>query len=92
MTTPPLEPCVIVIDPVEPPGNLHFHIHPDYLPDLSPVETDQPNLSKYPPQNQLNLQPNPPVDQCIQPNHPSNQPNQPNQPPDPPLQWQTHNN
>ena len=24
MTTPPLEPCVIVMDPVEPPGNLHF--------------------------------------------------------------------
>ena len=94
-TTLPLEPNIVVIDPVEPPEELDVPYPPDQLPDLTLVEPDQPN----PPQNQPNQhnpqpnlpnqQPNPPTEQLDQPNLqpnqpnlPSNQPNQPNKPPD----------
>ena len=78
--TPPLEPRVIVVNPVDQPEEqvlLHPPNQPDQLPDIHPIQPNQV------PNNPPNKQPNPPTDQ---PNQPPNQPNQPNLPNPPPNQ------
>ena len=78
----PLEPNILVINPVEQPKELDFPYPQDQLPDLPLVEQDQAPNNPQP--NQPNPQPNLPNQQqnipTEQPNLPPNQPNQPNQP------------
>ena len=77
--TPPLEPRVVVVDPVDQAEVLDPLYHPDHLPDLPPVEPDQLPLN---PQNQ----PNPQLNLPNQPPHlPAELPDQPNQPQNPPA-------
>ena len=81
--TLPLEPKVIVVNPVDQPEeqvSLHPPNQPDQLPDIPPHQLDQV------PNNPPNQQPKPPTDQ---PNQPPNQPNQPNPPNTPPINYQT---
>ena len=96
--TPPLEPKVVVVYPVDQPEEqvpLHPPNQPDQLPDIPPNQLDQvPNNAPSQPNPQANppnQQPDPPAGQPNQPadppanppDLPSNPP--PNQPPNPPV-------